>query len=179
MAQRSPKVPHVGVLTPAQTDATPIFDGLRNGLRDLGYIDGQSITLDFRCAKGNLDALPGLAAELVHIPVDLIVTDGNSAAKVAQEATRTIPIVMGVAAGALESGIVRSIARPGGNITGVSLGRVEQSGKRLELLKAAFPDVRVVAVLFNSMSVAGQISLPFVEDAAKKLGMTLIPLSTR
>ena len=91
------RVPRVGVLTPAQSDATPVFNGLRKGLRDLGYIEGQTIILEFRPARGNLDALPGLAAELVRLPVDVIVTDAGSATKAALDATRTIPIVMGIA----------------------------------------------------------------------------------
>src|SRR5262245_64154726 len=90
------RVPRVGVLTEAQSDSTPVFNGLRKGLRDLGYIDGQTIVLEFRLAKGNLAALPGLAAELVRLPIDLIVTDGGSAALAALDATRTIPIVMGI-----------------------------------------------------------------------------------
>jgi putative ABC transport system substrate-binding protein len=139
------RVPRVGVLAPAQSDSTPIFKGLRKGPRDLGYIQGQTIVLEFRFAKGILDAFPGLAAELVRLPVDLIVTDGNSAAKAALDATRTIPIVMGIAADALAAGLVKSNARPGGN-TGMILGRIEQTAKRLELLKQAFPEVTVVTV---------------------------------
>jgi putative tryptophan/tyrosine transport system substrate-binding protein len=149
------RVPRVGVLAPAQSDSTPIFKGLRKGPRDLGYIQGQTIVLEFRFAKGILDAFPGLAAELVRLPVDLIVTDGNSAAKAALDATRTIPIVMGIAADALAAGLVKSNARPGGNITGMTLGRIEQTAKRLELLKQAFPEVTVVTVLFNPQSLAG------------------------
>jgi putative tryptophan/tyrosine transport system substrate-binding protein len=176
-AQRPVKVPHVGILTPAQTDATPIFGGLRKGLRDLGYIEGETITLDFRLARGMLDALPRLAAELVRVPVDLIVVDGNTAAQAALNATHAIPIVMGIAADAVESGLVKSIARPEGNITGMTLGRIEQAGKRLELLKQAFPGVTVVTVLYNPRSLASQLSLPLTEDAAGKLAVTLIPLT--
>jgi putative tryptophan/tyrosine transport system substrate-binding protein len=120
----------VGVLTPAATDATPIFDGFCRGLRDLGYIEGTTIILDFRFAKGNLDALPALAKNLVNSPIDVIVTDGTSATRAALDATRTVPIVMGVAADALEAGLVTSTARPGGNVTGMTLGRIERAGKR-------------------------------------------------
>jgi len=101
-AQQPAKVPRVGVLTPAQTQATAIFDGFRRGLRDLGYVDGTTILLDFKLAKGNLDALPRLANELVSASVDVILTDGNNAARAALDATQTIPIVMGVAADALK-----------------------------------------------------------------------------
>src|SRR5262245_55334111 len=142
------RVHRVGVLTPAESDSTPVFNGLRKGLRDLGYIEGQTIVLEFRFARGMEYDLPGLAAELVRLPVDLIVTDGTPTAKAALDATRTIPIVMGVAGDVLAAGLVKSIARPGGNITGMSVP-IEQTAKRLELLKQAFPQVTVVTILFN------------------------------
>jgi putative ABC transport system substrate-binding protein len=94
-AQQSRKVPRVGILTPAQNGATPIFEAFRRALRDLGYLDGKNIILDFRFAKGSLDALPALAAELVRIPVDVIVADTSNAARAALDATHTIPIVLG------------------------------------------------------------------------------------
>src|SRR5262245_23789859 len=160
IAQQPGKVPRVGILTPAETDATPIFGGLRGGLRDMGYIEGATIVLEFRFAKGNLDALPGLAEELVRLPVDLIVTDGNNAARAALDATRTVPIVMGIAADALESGLVPSTARPGGNITGMTLGRIEQAGKRLQLLMQAFPGISRVVVLLNPVGSVGAAQSP-------------------
>jgi putative tryptophan/tyrosine transport system substrate-binding protein len=175
--QQPTKVPRIGILTPAESDATPIFSGLRRGLRDLSYIEGATIILDFRFGKGNLDALPELAAELVRVPVDLIVTDGNSAAHAALEATRTIPIVMGIAADAIEAGLVTSTARPGGNITGMTLGRIEQIGKRLQLLKQAFPGTKRATVLLNPKSPIWQLSFRITEDAAKVLGMTISPLA--
>jgi ABC-type uncharacterized transport system substrate-binding protein len=177
MAQEPGKVPRVGVLTPAETDATSIFGGLRGGLRDMGYIEGATIILEFRFAKGNLDALPRLAKELARLPVDLIVTDGNNAARAALDATRTVPIVMGIAADALESGLVPSTARPGGNITGMTLGRIEQAGKRLQLLMQAFPGISKVIVLLNPSALSGQLNLRVTEDAAKTLGITVSPLT--
>ena len=145
---------------------------------DLGYIEGQTIVLEFRFARGIRDDLPGLAAELVRLPVDLIVTDGNSPARAALDATRTIPIVMGIAADTVAAGLVKSIARPGGNITGMTVGRIEQTAKRLELLKQAFPQVTVVTVLLNPRGLVGpNVNFPVAEDAAKKLGITLVPLA--
>jgi putative tryptophan/tyrosine transport system substrate-binding protein len=176
IAQQPGTVPRVGVLTPAETDATPIFGGLRGGLREMGYIEGANIILEFRFARGNLDALPRLAKELAGLPVDLIVTDGNNAARAALEATRTVPIVMGVAADALESGLVPSTARPGGNITGMTLGRIEQAGKRLQLLMQAFPGISKVVVLLNPSALSGQLNLHVTEDAANTLGITVSPL---
>jgi putative tryptophan/tyrosine transport system substrate-binding protein len=177
MAQQPAKVPHIGVLTPATTDATAIFDGLRRGLRDLGYVEGTTIVLDFRFAKGNLNALPALARDLVNSQVDLIVTDGTSATRAAMDASGTVPIVMGIAADALEAGLVKGTARPGGNVTGMTLGRIEQAGKRLELLRQAFPRINLVVVLFNSESLASQLSLRVTENAAKALGIEIGSLS--
>jgi len=172
------RVHRVGVLTEAESDSTPVFNGLRKGLVDLGYIEGQTIVLEFRFARGIRDDLPGLAAELVRLPVDLIVTDGNSPARAALDATRTIPIVMGIAADTVAAGLVKSIARPGGNITGMTVGRIEQTAKRLELLKQAFPQVTVVTVLLNPRGLVGpNVNFPVAEDAAKKLGITLVPLA--
>jgi putative tryptophan/tyrosine transport system substrate-binding protein len=100
------KVSRVGVLTPAENDATPVFDGFRTGLRDLGYVEGKTIVLDFRVARGNLDALAGLAAELIRIPVDVILADATNAARVAFDATRTIPIVVGAMGHPVGAGLV-------------------------------------------------------------------------
>jgi putative ABC transport system substrate-binding protein len=118
MAQQ-PGVPRVGILTPAETDATPIFDAFRKGLRDLGYVEGKTIVLDFRFAKGNINALTGLAAELVRVPVDVIVVDATAATRAALVATRTIPIVIGASGDPVLLGFVASIHRPGGNVTGM------------------------------------------------------------
>jgi len=93
-AQQPPKIPHVGILTPAATDATPAFQAFHKAIHELGYVEGQTIALDFRFSRGNLDALPGLAAELVRTPVDVIVTDSTSGTLLAFGATHTIPIVM-------------------------------------------------------------------------------------
>ena len=128
-------------------------------------------------ANGNFDALPGLAKELVHLPVDLIVTDGTSATRAALDVTRTVPIVMGVAADALKSGLVTSISRPGGNITGMTLGRIEQTGKRLQLLKQAFPGITRVTVLLNPEGLTGQLSRDVIEGAAKTLGVAINELA--
>src|SRR3984893_4298577 len=131
MAQQPGKVPRVGILTPAENDATPIFDAFRKGLRDLGYVDGKTIVLDFRFAKGNIDALTGLAAELVRIPVDVIVADATPATRAAFDATRTIPIVIGAAGDPVHLGFVASIRRPGGNVTGMTIRGEALSSRRV------------------------------------------------
>lgn len=154
-AQQSTHVPRVGVLTPADDGATPIFNAFRRALSDLGYIDGRTIVLEFRFAKGDAAQLPRLARELVELPVDIIVTDSSTAARAALAATRTIPIVMGIATGnPVEMGLIASTAHPGGNVTGTTLGAIELNGKRLQLIKQAFPRVAHVALLLSSQNAA-------------------------
>jgi hypothetical protein len=127
---QQPKIARVGVLSPADTDATPIFEAFRRGLRELGYIEGRNIILEYRFTHGDYSALPRLAEELAMLPVDIIVTDGPSAAQAAANASRTIPIVMGVSGGdPVALGLVASLARPGGNVTGFTLMFPELSVK--------------------------------------------------
>jgi putative ABC transport system substrate-binding protein len=177
-AQQTAKIPRVGILSPAGSEAAATLAAFRKGMRDLGYVEGQTIVLDFRLAKGNLDALPALAAELVRIPVDVIVTDGTSAAVDAFGATRTIPIVMAATGGdPVALGLATSIARPGGNVTGMLLRALELSGRRLQLLKDAVPTAARVTALFNPTSAIGPSSRRATEDAAKLLGIAITPLA--
>jgi putative tryptophan/tyrosine transport system substrate-binding protein len=176
-AQQSEKVPRVGILTPAENGATPIFDAFREGLRDLGYVDGKTIVLDFRFAKGNVDALPELAAELVRIPVDVIVVDATPAVRAGVDATRTIPIVIGASWDPVLLGFVASIRRPGGNVTGMTIRGETLSSKRLELLKQAFPSIASVSVLMNPKNISTSLSLKATEEAARTLGVSFVPLT--
>jgi len=135
-AQEPKKVFRIGVLSPAERSTTKIFDAFREGLRDHGYVDGQNITIEYRLAAGDISRLPAMAGELVRLPADVIVTDGQKSAVVAHEATSTIPIV-GATLGPdpVAAGLAASLAHPGGNVIGFSGFGVELSGKRLELLK--------------------------------------------
>jgi ABC-type uncharacterized transport system substrate-binding protein len=177
-AQQS-RLPQVGVLTPANSSDTLVFSGFQDGLRELGYIDGKNILLDYRLAKGHNGLLPALAKELVRIPVDIIVTDGTSAAFAARDATRTIPIVMGAIGDPLGSRLVASIARPGGNITGMSLAHTELSGKRMQLFKQAFPNAVRIAVLINPTDPESELRLRATEKAAAIMGVQLTMLEAR
>jgi putative ABC transport system substrate-binding protein len=178
IAQQSMKIARVGILTPAATDATPAFQAFRKGIRDLGYVEGQTIMFDFRFARGNLDALPSLAAELVRTAVDLIVTDSTSSTVAAFGATRTIPIVMATTGGdPIGLGVAASIAQPGGNVTGMLLRSFELSGRRLQLLKDAAPTAARVTVLLNPKSAIGPPGQRATEDAAKILGLAVAPLA--
>ena len=174
-AQPPAKVPRIGVLSSFSPPATSVPSPFVQGLRDLGYVEGQNIAFAYRYAEGNLDRLPDLAAEIVRLPVDMILAGGLTSALAAKQATTTIPIVFFQATDPVGRGLVASLARPGGNITGVAIdGGPEIFGKRLELLKEAVPTVSRVAIL------AGQVRTPTYdavekaqESAARALGLTL------
>ena len=147
-AQQS-KVPRVGALYIGLADEASFKTALREGLRELGYVEGQNIAFEFRSAEGKLDRLPELAAELVRIKVDVIVALYVPSALAAKQATREIPIVA-IAADPVETGVVASLARPGGNITGVSLMSAASNAKNIELFRDMLPSVRRVGVLANA-----------------------------
>src|SRR5215470_6051162 len=132
-AQPAAKVPRLGLLIPSSFSAVASrIEAFRHGLRTLGYVEGQNITLESRFADGQADRLPALVAELVRLPVDVLVVDGTVAIRAAQHATTTIPIVMAVSGDPVGAGLVASLARPGGNTTGLSSMLLEASGKRLD-----------------------------------------------
>jgi putative tryptophan/tyrosine transport system substrate-binding protein len=172
-AAQDAKVPRVGVLTPAESDSTPAFKAFKQGLRDLGYVEGKSIFLDFRFAKGHADALPGLAAALVKIPVDVIVADSTTAARAAKDASRDVPIVQAVGGDPVRAGMASSLAHPGGNLTGFTIRTDELSGKRLELLKRAFPGIKCVSILLDPTNVITKPLLSATEKAAEALDIRL------
>ena len=151
-AQQPKKVPRIGYLsnTDPATDSARV-EGIRLALRELGYIEGQNIAIEYRYAEGNRDQLPALVAELVRLKVDIIVVAGGTGpTRAAKNATKTIPIVMtGLGANPVEAGLVDSLARPGGNVTGLTSLSRELGGKRLELLKEAVPKLARVAVLYD------------------------------
>src|SRR5213594_2210371 len=139
-AQQPAKVPRIGYLTGATPDGQSArIEPFRQGLRELGYVEGKNIVIEYRYAEGKHDRLPTLAAELVRLNVDVIVAGGNTVIPPVKEATKTIPIVMTQASDPVASGFVVSLSRPGGNITGLSSVGTELSGKRLELLKETVP----------------------------------------
>jgi len=166
-AQQPAKVPRIGFLfvTSLSTISARI-EALRQGLRELGYVEGKNIVIELRSAEGKLDRVPALAAELVRSKVDVIVTGGATDTRAAKEATNTIPIVMAQDSDPVGSGFVASLARPGGNITGLSTLAPEVSGKRLELLKEIIPKLSRVAVLGISTRPGNAQSLKEVELAA-------------
>ena len=173
-AQVMAKTPRVGMLTPA-FDPHPGFEGFRQGLRDLGYVEGQSIALEYRYAEGKLERLPELVGELVRLKVDIILADGGAAVRAAQHASETIPIVFTGFAPAFDQGLVASLARPGGIITGLTMQDPTLMGKRLELLKATMPGVTRVAYLWDAGPLTAR-NLQETETAARALGIQLHPV---
>ncbi len=148
-AQPPAKVARIGILSPAAAASTPLSEAIRQGLHELGYVEGQNIVIEYRFAEGRDERLADLAAELVRLKVDVIVAGGVAAIRAAQHATRTIPIVMAGTPDPVAQGFVTSLARPGGNTTGLSLLNVDLPGKRLELLKETVPQSARIAVLAN------------------------------
>jgi len=145
-AQQPAKVPRIGYLGTSLSAIAARIEAFRQGLRELGYVEGKNIVIEWRYAEGKFDRLPALVAELVRLKVDVIVTSGPQSTRVAKEATVTIPIVMGFDPDPVGGGFVASLARPGGNITGLSTLSPELSGKQLELLKEIVPKLSRVAV---------------------------------
>ncbi len=178
-AQEVTKIVRIGVLSPGYAGPSPFMDALRDQLRQLGHVEGRNITYEFRYAEGRYDRLPGLAAELVRLNVDVIVARATPATLAAKHATTSIPIVMPVVADAVEAGLVASLGRPGGNVTGVSVVARELSGKRLQLLKEVAPKASRVAVLWNPDNPAAHILLRETGSVARSLGLTLHPLPAR
>jgi putative tryptophan/tyrosine transport system substrate-binding protein len=176
-AQRASKLPRVGVLSPFMSASDPFLGAFRQGLRELGYVEGQNVVLEYRSAEGRGDRLRGLAAELTRLRVDLIVTTTSLGAQAAKQATTTTPIVLGGVDDAVEQGFVARLARPGGNVTGVSWLNTELSAKRLEILKEALPKLTHIAVLREA--VGGAASLRATEGAARSLGVRLQVIELR
>jgi putative tryptophan/tyrosine transport system substrate-binding protein len=180
-AQRPEKVPRVGYLVLGSHD--PIrqryLEAFRQGLHELGYVEGQNIAIEPRLAEGKHDRLPALAAGLVRSKVDVIVAMSGAATQAAQQATRTIPIVMSLVNDPVGSGLVASLARPGGNITGLTIMAPDLAGKQFQLLKEMVPKVSLVALLTNPDNPA---SAPFLREAnagAQALGVRLQTLEAR
>jgi putative ABC transport system substrate-binding protein len=175
-AQQAAKIARIGYLSPNLATGPHLRDAFRQGLRDLGYVEGRNVVIEYRDAEGKFERLPALAAELVALKVDVIVAPGALAALAAKQATKTIPIVFTAAADPVMDGLVTSLARPGGNVTGVSILTPELAGKCLEQLKQAVPGVSRVAVLWQPGGLPERTEkdiLKEAEVAARALGVRL------
>jgi len=173
-AQQAGKIPRIGII-----DDSPIWNAFRHGLRDLGYLEGQNIVFDYRYAGGLPDRLAWVAVELVHRPVDLIATFGTPPTLAAKQATTTIPIVMMGVGDPVGSGLVSSLARPGGNITGNTILGPEVAGKRLQLLKEVIPSLSRVVFLWNPDNASHPAQLAELRVAVEALGIKLLPVPVR
>jgi len=178
--QAAGKVALIGLLDFSTPDAGRLnwWQAFRQGLRELGYVEGQNIRFEARWAQGRLDRLPGLAAELVRLPVDVIVTGGGEAARAAKQATSTIPIVMASGGDPVKLGVVESLARPGGNVTGVTSLSSQLIAKRVELLGELLPKVSRVAILWDETP-NSRISVQELDAAGRTLGIGVHPVGVR
>jgi len=175
-AQRPEKVGVVGFLSGANLSSIqPRTEAFRAGLRDLGYVEGQNIAIEWRSADGNTDRLPSLAAELARLRVEIIVVaGGDQVARAAKQTTQTIPIVMANAFDPVATGLVASLARPGGNITGLAtIPGPEIYGKQVELLKEAIPKLNRIGVLSNPTNPFSALALKETETTSRRFGMSL------
>jgi len=173
-AQQLTKVHRIGWLGAGSPLSSRAYvEAFQQSLRDLGYIEGQNLAVESRYAEGKMERLPELAAELVHLTMDVLVTSGSPATQAAQHVTRTLPIVGVALADPLGTGFAANFARPGGNITGLAFQNADLSTKRLELLTAAVPGVTRVAVLWDSHFPASPSAVRAVEEAARALGVQI------
>ena len=169
-AQQTKKIFRIGLLSGfGPSPMPPVIEAFRRGLRELGYVEGQNVIIEYRWAQGKDDRYAPLAAELVSLGVDVIVTQGTQATVAAKQATSTIPIVVGGAGDLVGEGLVASLARPGGNVTGFTNVDSDLSAKRLQLLREALPKVSRVAVLYHGGPGGDQEELRETQTAAKKL----------
>ncbi len=179
-AQQAKPIPRIGFLASSSGEREKSrLAAFQQGLRALGYVEGQNIIIEQRYAGGELERLPDLAAEIVRLNVDVILTEGAPAAHAAQQITTTIPIVIGNVADPVGTGLVASLARPGGNITGLSAFSVGLVTKRLELVKEVVPSASRVAVLLNPANPANPLILQEIQAIAPTLGVTLLPFEAK
>jgi putative ABC transport system substrate-binding protein len=176
-AQQPGRIPRVGILFIGGREQ-PHLESFKQGLRERGYVDGKNITLEYRYADGKYDRLSRLAAEFVHDKVDVIVTTASISAQAARKATQTIPIVM-TSGNPLETGLAASLAKPGGNVTGLSVMLSDLSGKRLEMLRETLPRLNRVAVLWRARENEAELGFKETREAAKAFSLRLHPLEIR
>jgi len=175
IAQQPGKIPRIGIVTGAVSEATSYTEVFRQALQDLGYFEGKNILFEYRATEGNRDRIPEIVAELMRLKVNILFSTQAIVIRAAKQATKTIPIVMAITPDPVALGLVDSLARPGGNITGLTFLTRDLSGKRLEVLSEIIPKLSRVGIL----SVAGFTPLKDYEDAARGLKVPLQPLEVR
>ncbi|HMA81844.1 MAG TPA: ABC transporter substrate-binding protein [Candidatus Binatia bacterium] len=180
-AQQQTKIPRIGYIsgTGNASNQGPYVEALRQGLRDLGYVEGKHFALEFRGAEGKVERIPGIVAELIQLKVDILVLPIVSALRAAKQGTRTIPIVMVTQVDPVATGLIDSLARPGGNITGLTSLQRDLSGKRLELLLEVIPRLARVGILRDADDAVAAMGYKDYEAAARALKIRLHPLEVR
>src|SRR5262244_1004657 len=178
IAQQPPRAPRIGVIG-ERSASDPFLAAFRRGMSKLGYVDGRNITIEYRYAQGVLDQVPRLAAELIDLKVDVLLVGGTVSTQSAMKASRSVPIVFTTVGDAVASGIVASLARPGGNVTGLASFTFELGGKQLELLQTAVPKLSRVTVLYNPLNAAAKTGLDTTKTTAGALGVELQLLEVR
>jgi len=179
-AQQAGKPPTIGFFGATTLPAIQNYvTAFTQELRELGWIEGRTVSIEYRWAEGRNDRMNEIAAEFVRLKVDVIVTQGNAATAAAKHATSTIPIIFGLAGDPVGTGLVASLARPGGNVTGLSLQQPDTSAKRLELLHEVVPNLRRVAIMANAANSVNVREMPEVQAAARKLGLEASAIEIR
>jgi putative ABC transport system substrate-binding protein len=179
-AQQPAKIQRIGILLPNPPSLSPmLLEAFRQGLRENGYVEGQNIEIEYRFGDGKSDRYPDLAAELVRRKVDVIVTASTRPTKAVKNATSTIPIVMAAVADPVGTGLIASLAHPGGNVTGLSMRSPDLSGKRLQLLKEVAPRVRRVGILWNPANEGNTVSWQDTQTVAQRIGLKLQSIEVR
>ena len=179
-AQQPAKIQRIGILLPNPPSLSPmLLEAFRQGLRENGYFEGQNIEIEYRFGDGKSDRYPDLAAELVRRNVDVIVTSSTRAIRAVKNATSTIPIVMAAVADPVGTGLIASLAHPGGNVTGLSMRSPDLSGKRLQLLKEVVPRVRRVGILWNPANEGNTVSWQDTQTVAQRIGLKLQSIEVR
>jgi putative ABC transport system substrate-binding protein len=176
---QQPAMPVIGFLFYGSPEGSSELNAFRQGLREHGYMEGRNVVIEYRFARGRVEQLPALADELVSLKPDVIVTPGTPASVAAKQATSPIPIVFAGVADAVGAVLVANIARPGGNVTGLTSISAELGGKRLELLKGIVPNASRVAILYNPADRANVLVLKELQDAALPLGLMLLPVDVK
>jgi putative ABC transport system substrate-binding protein len=179
-AQQTATIHRIGILLPNPPSLSPmLLEAFRQGLRESGYVEGQNIDIEYRFGDGKSDRYPDLAAELVRRRVDVIVTSSTRAIRAVKNATSTIPIVMAAAADPVGTGLIASLAHPGGNVTGLSMRSPDLSGKRLQLLKEVAKRVRHVGILWNPANEGNAVTWQDTQTVAQRIGLKLQSIEVR
>jgi ABC-type uncharacterized transport system substrate-binding protein len=175
LAQQTAKMPRVAFLSTTEPGPSPTTDGFRQGLSDLGYVEGRNIAIEWRWGRGSTERFPEFVAEMLKLNVDVIVAANDAAGRAAQRATKTTPIVIAIIGDPVGGGFAATLAKPGGNVTGLTASGPDVAAKRLQILKEAFPSMTSVGVLVDATDLSHGPALREIQTAAQTLGIRIAP----